>query len=77
FGLLDSMDWNAQTVNNGRDYFHLLGLRAYFLATRDLDANGNLDFDFRARTQQKESWDLPPTTMLRGGTGPVIYVSQQ
>lgn len=30
------------------------GLRAYYLATRDANKNGLLDFDFRARTRQGE-----------------------
>ncbi len=76
FGLLDSMDWPAQTANNGRNYYHILGLRAYFLATRDWDANGELDFDFIARTRRGEGGELPPTTALRGGAGPVIFVGQ-
>ncbi len=29
--------------------YHVLGLRAYFLATRDIDGNGTLDFDYEAR----------------------------
>lgn len=85
FGLLDSMDWPVQLANNGRNYYHILGLRAYFLATRDLDANGQLDFDFIARTRQGQRGELPetvpapipPAISMRGGTGPVIFVSQR
>ncbi|MEA3366411.1 MAG: hypothetical protein U9Q79_12290, partial [Candidatus Hydrogenedentes bacterium] len=29
--------------------YHVDGLRAYFLATRDANDNGELDFDYRAR----------------------------
>ena len=78
FGLLDPPNplWPAMTANNGRDYFHLLCLRAYFLATRDWDANGELDFDFIARTRGRQEGELPPWTELRGGAGPVIYVGQ-
>lgn len=32
-----------------RDLYHITALRAYFLATRDLNNNGVLDFDFDAR----------------------------
>jgi prepilin-type N-terminal cleavage/methylation domain-containing protein len=32
-----------------RDLYHITALRAYFLATRDLNNNGALDFDFEAR----------------------------
>src|SRR5690606_2178628 len=34
--------------------YYVAALRAYYLATRDLNDNGQLDFDFRARTQQGE-----------------------
>lgn len=37
-----------------QDWYHVLGLRTYYLATRDLNENYNLDFDFRARTRQRE-----------------------
>lgn len=37
-----------------RELYHILGLRAYFLATRDLNENGVPDFDFLARTRQGE-----------------------
>ena len=80
FGLLDSLDWPEQIANNYRDYYHILCLRAYYLATRDLDANGELDFDFIARTRRGQKGELPapvpPTPSMRGGTGPVIYVGQ-
>jgi prepilin-type N-terminal cleavage/methylation domain-containing protein len=36
------------------DIYHIAGLRAYFLATRDLNSNGIPDFDWRARTRQNE-----------------------
>ncbi len=34
--------------------YHVNGLRAYYLATRDLNDNGLLDFDFRARSRNNE-----------------------
>lgn len=59
--------------------YHMLGLRAFFLATRDANQNGVLDFDFRARTRQDEQQALagmpgnlgflPDGTM---GAGPLI-----
>ena len=78
FGLLDPPEplWDAMTANNGRDYYHLLCLRAYFLATRDWDTNGELDFDFIARTRRGQGGELPPWINLRGGAGPVIFVGQ-
>jgi len=88
FGVVpEPLGWDVETDNNGRDLYHILGLRAYYLATRDLDGNGQLDFDFRARTQQNEGAqtyqfagrtitnNLPSPTMP-AGAGPIIYVSQ-
>ena len=95
FGLLPQPGLAAEMANNGRDLYHILGLRAYFLATRDLNANNLLDFDYRARTQQGEARQeymvqypnsgfsgpvnnqLPPTTQMRDGAGPVIWTSTQ
>jgi len=37
-----------------RDVYHILALRAFFLATRDLNENGQRDFDFLARTRLGE-----------------------
>lgn len=83
FGLVDHSDiesaagWSeALNANNGRDRYHLLCLRTYFLATRDWDTNGELDFDFIARTRRGQGGELPPTADIRGGTGPVIFVGQ-
>ena len=70
-----------------RDVYHITALRAYYMATRDLNANGKLDFDFRARTQQQEAGltyslgsqpmtnELPSATMPNG-FGPYIFVSK-
>jgi len=50
FGVVPSATGNEPV----RDVYHILGLRAFFLATRDLNENGLLDFDFLARTRQNE-----------------------
>jgi prepilin-type N-terminal cleavage/methylation domain-containing protein len=34
----------------GPNEYYMTGLRAYFLATRDANNNGSLDFDYRSRT---------------------------
>lgn len=44
YGILD-----PQPVIGGPDRFHIAALRAYFLATRDANDNGKLDFDYRTR----------------------------
>lgn len=88
FGLLpEPLGVAAEQENNNRNLYHITAMRAYYLATRDLNANGLLDFDFRTRTQQGEAAltyefagntinnNLPSPTMP-AGTGPVIYVSQ-
>ena len=55
FGILpEPLGVAAEQANNGRDLYHITALRAYFLATRDLNANGQLDFEFTARTQAGE-----------------------
>ncbi len=50
--------------------YHYLGLRAAYLGSRDANGNGLLDFDFRARTQQKEGkdegWVLPDGSKMGG-----------
>jgi len=62
------------------DAYHILGLRAYFLATRDINLNDRLDFDFRARTRQNENssaFDEPGLGLMPDGSGeegPLIYV---
>ncbi|MBX7257267.1 MAG: prepilin-type N-terminal cleavage/methylation domain-containing protein [Candidatus Hydrogenedentes bacterium] len=52
------------------DMLYILGLRAAFLGTRDANDNGNLDFDFRARTRSKEGrdegWVLPDRSAQGG-----------
>lgn len=55
FGLLpEPLGVPPEQANNYRDLYHITALRAYFMATRDLNANGILDFDYRARTQRRE-----------------------
>jgi len=50
--LTPSADFLAAMNANVRpeDHVHVLALRAFYLATRDLNKNGLADFDFRART---------------------------
>lgn len=61
------------------DAYHIMGLRAYFLATRDINTNGKLDFDFKARTQQGEdstAFADPALGLMPDGTGsqgPMIF----
>jgi hypothetical protein len=60
----------ATTGGAAEDAYHYLGLRAAYLGSRDANENGLLDFDFRARTQQKEGknegWVLPDGTKTGG-----------
>ena len=78
----------AMAQDNGRNVYHITALRAYFLATRDLNANGKLDFDFSARTKEGEgklTYTVAPTNQpcdnklpcaTPDNAGPWIYVSQ-
>lgn len=61
--------------------YYVNALRIYFLATRDYNlndpdpqkrfqGNGQLDFDFRARTRNNESWPMPNGLTT---AGPLIY----
>ncbi|MBN2308792.1 MAG: type II secretion system protein [Candidatus Hydrogenedentes bacterium] len=80
FGLLP-----APLGGEGEELYHILGLRAYFLATRDFNQNGLLDFDFRARVKSGEAKEgayesghealakLPNGTY---DTGPIILQAQ-
>lgn len=84
FGLVDDPPFLAQV--SARDAYHLAALRTYFLATRDLNANGKLDFDYNARTKEGEGkleyqvGGAPCNNQLPcsmpNGAGPWIYVSQ-
>jgi prepilin-type N-terminal cleavage/methylation domain-containing protein len=88
FGILpEPLGVASESAGNYRDLYHITALRAYFMATRDLNANGELDFDFRARAQRREAGpetaydfagktlqnELPDPTMPFG-YGPYIYV---
>ncbi len=42
-------------TESAKDVYHITALRAFFLATRDLNDNGALDFDFIARSQRGEA----------------------
>ncbi len=66
------------------DLYHILTLRAVFRALRDLNDNGELDFDFTARTTQNEAaaeytvGNTPvnnqlPDPVAPNGAGPWIY----
>ena len=86
FGLVDDPPFLGSI--NPRDAYQLAALRTYFLATRDLNVNGKLDFDFTARTQEGEgklTYTVAPTNQpcdnklpcdTPDNAGPWIYVSQ-
>ncbi len=76
----------AQSLENGKqtsyDVYQALALRTYYLATRDANDNGIPDFDFVARSQQKEGaalvkhFDNPTGHALPDGSlsaGPLIF----
>jgi prepilin-type N-terminal cleavage/methylation domain-containing protein len=63
---------NGRLVNMKQDIYYVLALRAYYLATRDDNANEKLDNDYRARTRQGESEQTLPNGTL--GYGPLIFV---
>ena len=61
------------------DYmYHAMGIFAYFMASRDADDNGELDFEYRARTSQGEAKN--PNNWLPGDArtdaGPLIFVAR-
>lgn len=64
---------------SAENVYHLTMTRTYFLATRDLNDNGVLDFDFRARVQGSENELLGnDDAILPDGTrtgGPMIFKS--
>lgn len=70
-----------------RDLYHVLALRAFFLATRDLNQNNQPDFEYRARTRQGEARQVYqvnnqtvtnqlPSAIAPDGYGPLIFVQQ-
>jgi prepilin-type N-terminal cleavage/methylation domain-containing protein len=64
------------------DAYYIMGLRAYYLATRDINNNGRLDFDFRTRTREAENataFEIPQLANFPDGSGaqgPLIYVQE-
>jgi len=52
FGLVDDPPFLNQIAPEDR--YYVAALRTYFLATRDLNNNGELDFHFQSRTSQAE-----------------------
>ncbi|HNR30927.1 MAG TPA: type II secretion system protein [Candidatus Hydrogenedentes bacterium] len=50
---INNDQWDQATLhvmnNYPDDMYHIIGMRAYFVATRDLDDNGKLDFHFEDR----------------------------
>lgn len=80
-GLVDYTAEFLAGVYRRSDWYHVLALRAYYLATRDINDNGMLDFDFRNRTRSGEgkptSYSNKDLCLLPNGTngaGPLIYV---
>lgn len=59
FGVIPSNVLSSNRPNLPTDAYHIAALRAYFLATRDLNDNNLSDFDFTSRTQQQEG-DIEP-----------------
>jgi prepilin-type N-terminal cleavage/methylation domain-containing protein len=55
---------------NGDDSYYINALNIFYLATRDADNNGKLDFDFRSRSREGERGVLPDGT---NGYGPLIF----
>lgn len=69
--------------------YHIAALRTYFLATRDLDGDGSLDFDFLVSNEQRGKQytvtptsgtpyavdNLLPSPTKPAGYGPRIFVS--
>lgn len=60
-------------TESARDFYYITAMRAYFLATRDLNDNGELDFDFTARSERGEAKfdrDHPYMVNLESGQRP-------
>ena len=74
----DEDTWLANTGEDQENWYYVLGMRAAYLAMRDLNGNGQLDFDYRARTQQGEGKLFPqmPDGKIEGYASPLIFVSQ-
>ncbi len=72
----DSMTLGEWTAYYGKYRYHIEALRTYYVLTRDLDENGRLDFDCRARERQGEA-GIPdnslPDLKAPWGAGPLIF----
>jgi prepilin-type N-terminal cleavage/methylation domain-containing protein len=74
FGVIpEDDDFLTPAGRDLEDRYNLNALRAYYRATRDLNKNGVLDFDFRARTRENETEYLLPDGSNE--EGPMIFVS--
>ncbi len=79
-GLLPEPGGLPAAVTNGvapAYAYHVLGIVAYFMASRDADASGALDFDFRGRTrggEAKNPNNQLPDPLAPNGQGPMILV---
>jgi len=61
---------DVAAIPNTDAVYNILALRAYYLATRDLNENRTFDFDYNARKGEDKVYLLPNGTR---GFGPVIY----
>lgn len=79
FGMLDVLPQRYRDVLSPYFIYHWEAMVAYFMATRDAEGDGYLDFDYTARTQhdagKPEANNLPEFERRRGG-GPLIFTSQ-
>lgn len=86
FGVLPTdQAYLSNLMNNyPRGAYHIMAMRTYFLATRDLNNNGLLDFDFRTRSGQGEASQVYqvgnrsvdnklPDPTAPDGYGPLIF----
>ncbi|GMU92576.1 MAG: hypothetical protein AMXMBFR4_16340 [Candidatus Hydrogenedentota bacterium] len=61
-------------------WYHVLALRTAYLATRDINGNGLLDFDYLARTRQREGQadpalaEMPDLRTVNTFPAPLIFV---
>jgi hypothetical protein len=76
---LNNYGLDLDVVGDRKLAYHILGHAIYFMATRDADNNGELDFDYLARTRRGEAGNknnnLPDPTRPYGG-GPLIFKSK-
>ena len=57
--------------------YHILALRTFFLATRDLNDNGQLDFHFEARRKGEAALEYPITITTRDGETKTVNVTNR